>query len=109
MSEKAFESLSALMDNETDELETRRFLKQYSEQSELREELREKWIRYQQISATLNGEKTAVLDVDLSKRIARDLDDELCHQSNAQYPPGKISRSRLLRPMGSVAIAASVT
>ncbi|MBV1916032.1 MAG: sigma-E factor negative regulatory protein [Pseudomonadales bacterium] len=109
MSEKAYESLSALMDNETDELETRRFLKQYSQQPELREELREKWIRYQQISTTLNGEKSAVLDLGLSKRIALDLDDEPVHHSSAGHNSGKTNRSRFLRPMGSVAIAASVT
>lgn len=105
MSDKAYESLSALMDNETDEFETRRLLSQYSEQPELRE----KWIRYQQVSATLSGAKDATLDVDLSKRIALDIDDEPFHQSGADSTIEKAKISRFLRPMGSVAIAASVT
>ena len=105
MSDKAYESLSALMDNETDEFETRRLLRQYSEQPELRE----KWIRYQQVSATLSGAKGATLEVDLSKRIALDIDDEPFHQSGVESSVEKAKISQFLRPMGSVAIAASVT
>ena len=63
MNERTNESLSALMDGETDELELRRLLKQ----SEQEPQTLETWHRYQMIGALMRGE--AVSPVDLSKGI----------------------------------------
>lgn len=112
MSDKAYESLSALMDNETDDLEVRRILKQYSDQPDMRE----KWVQYQLVSSSISAgygakdnEAVAPFDIDLSDKIAAQIALEPSHQSSHVGSKQKKSRFRLLKPMGSVAIAASVT
>jgi len=112
MSDKAYESLSALVDNETDDLEVRRILKQYSDQPEMRE----KWAQYQLVSSSINAgygvkDDTAIapFDLDLSDKIAAQIALEPSHQSSHVGSKQKKSRFPFLKPMGSVAIAASVT
>jgi len=63
MTEKLHESLSALMDNEADELELRRILKAIESSETLSEgeqqiasELQDKWHRYHILSACLKQE-----------------------------------------------------
>ena len=105
MSGTAYESLSALMDNEADDLEIRRLLKQYPDQTELQG----KWARYQLASAVLSGNASTVTDVDLSKQIAQQIEGEPCYEATTGQRKLKSDTPRFLRPMGSVAIAASVT
>ena len=52
MTEKLRESLSAIMDNEADELELQRVLKQIGEDAELRQA----WLRYNAARAVVSGQ-----------------------------------------------------
>jgi sigma-E factor negative regulatory protein RseA len=105
MSETAYESLSALMDNEAEDLEIRRLLRQYADQPELQE----KWARYQLVSAVLGGDASTETGVNLSRQIAQQIEEEPCYEVVGGRRTLKTGRSNFLRPMGSVAIAASVT
>ncbi|GIT22678.1 MAG: hypothetical protein CM1200mP40_23600 [Gammaproteobacteria bacterium] len=64
MSEHEKESLSALLDNEADDLELRRLLKSYESDPEIRET----WERYSLAQALLHGE-TVPISSNLSARI----------------------------------------
>ncbi len=88
------ESLSALMDNQADEVELRRVLKSVSTD----DELRATWHRYQLASAAMRRELPPRM-VDLSSRISEAVSDE---------PRPKPGLSRFLQPLGRVAVAASV-
>ncbi|MEH6565185.1 MAG: sigma-E factor negative regulatory protein [Halopseudomonas sp.] len=96
------ESLSALMDNEADDLEVRRVLQATEQDSALRGT----WERYQMARSVLHKEHWQG-SVDLSAGIAAALRDEpeLQMQSAATAPV----RSGLWRNMSRVAVAASVT
>lgn len=88
------ETLSALMDDETAELETRRALKAVSEDPERRAT----WRRYQLASAAMRRDLPPQM-VDLSDRIATAIDGEATPRPSV---------SRWLKPLGRVAVAASV-
>lgn len=104
MSETAYESLSALMDNEVEDLELRRLLKQYADQPELRD----KWARYQLVSGALSSNFSTDTDTELSKQIAQAIENEPHHQKTIGAPAPNSDAWRFLKPMGSAAIAASV-
>ncbi|WP_020405551.1 sigma-E factor negative regulatory protein [Hahella ganghwensis] len=72
MNERTKESLSALLDNEADDLELRRILAQAHD-----DEVMEVWCRYHQIRAGMNAEESAWAHVDLRQGIASRLDEEL--------------------------------
>lgn len=95
MTEQLRESLSALMDDEANELELQRLLKQVGEDAELRAT----WARYQAARTALHGHETAHLQLDISARVR-----EAVAADNRS--PGL--RERLLRPVASFAVAASV-
>ncbi|MEH6490836.1 sigma-E factor negative regulatory protein [Halopseudomonas sp.] len=101
-SEVLQESLSALMDNEADDLEVRRVLQATEQDSALRGT----WERYQIARSVLHKEHWQG-SVDLSAGIAAALRDEpqLQMQDQATAP----ARSGLWRNMTRVAVAASVT
>ncbi|OMH38119.1 MucB/RseB C-terminal domain-containing protein [Motiliproteus sp. MSK22-1] len=102
MSENLRQSLSALMDNEADELEARRALKELgSEESAV-------WSRYHLVSALLNGEKPNA-DVDLSSRVMSALDAEPAYKVTEDESPASDKNGLFWKPLASVAIAASVT
>lgn len=88
------EALSALMDSEALELETRRVLKEIAEQPGLRDT----WHRYQLASASMKRELPYRM-VDLSQSISAAIELESAHK------PGF---KQWLQPLGRVAIAASV-
>lgn len=90
------ESLSALMDGETDELEFHRTLKMTSES----DELRDTWRRYQ-LAASAMRRDLPVQVTDYSAAIRAALDDEPTHGARAAV-------SRMAKPLGRFAIAASV-
>ncbi|WIO75162.1 RseA family anti-sigma factor [Porticoccaceae bacterium LTM1] len=89
------ESLSALMDDSVDELELHRTLRAASEDPQLRES----WRRYQIARSAMRRELPAVT-VDLSSAISEAIGNEASHSS---------AISRALKPLGRIAIAASVT
>lgn len=99
--EALHESLSAIMDNEADELELHRVLSHGSQDAEVRST----WSRYQIARAALHRE---LMDpkLDLSARISAQL-----AQEDATIKPEIVSRTLSFswHSMGRVAIAASVT
>lgn len=101
-SEVLQESLSALMDNEADDLEVRRVL-QAADQDPA---LRGTWERYQLARSVLHKEHWQG-SVDLSAGIAAALRDE--PELNMQQEAAAPVRSGLWRNMSRVAVAASVT
>ncbi|MDZ7841358.1 MAG: sigma-E factor negative regulatory protein [Gammaproteobacteria bacterium] len=88
-----YENLSALIDNELDELERARVLRELGQDTELAE----RWSRYHVIGLAMRREPIAAVG-DLPARVARALDDEAA-------PAGRTSS---IRPMGRLAVAASV-
>lgn len=88
------EALSALMDSEALELETRRVLKEIAEDPGLRDT----WHRYQLASASMKRELPYRM-VDLSQSISAAIELEAAHK------PGL---KQWLQPLGKIAIAASV-
>lgn len=96
MSEKMRESLSALIDDESNELELQRLLKQMDEDTELRQT----WVRYQAARTAMHGHETAHIQLDISARVRDAIDDEGASRSSL--------KERLLRPVASFAVAASV-
>jgi sigma-E factor negative regulatory protein RseA len=98
MSEKMRESLSALMDDEANELEIQRLVTQIDNDPALRQT----WRRYN-LARQAMSEQSALTIVDISGRVRQEIDKE---QSTGSAAPGL--RQRLLRPLGSFAVAASV-
>ncbi len=98
MSDKLRESLSALMDDEASELELQRLLKQMDEDAGLRQT----WVRYQAARTAMHGHEAAHLQLDISSRVREALAAE-------NHSPGSRGlKDRLLRPVASFAVAASV-
>ena len=101
MNERMGESLSALMDEEANELELERVLAQ----SAADDELRQTWKRYSLAQHAAQGYQLAHLDWDISERVqsalaASPLDDRSSNRAGLKH--------RLLRPLTSFAVAASV-
>ena len=96
MSEKMRESLSALLDNEANEMELQRVLKQVEGDEELRH-----LGPLQLARDALSGHQLSSLNVDISARVR----DAIAAQG-ATDAVGL--RQRLLRPVASLAVAASV-
>lgn len=88
------ESLSAVMDNEADELELRRVLNAYDDV-----ETRETWARYQIARAVMHKD-LLIPRLDLASAVSQALADEAV--------PAKTSR-KPWRSLGRLAVAASVT
>ena len=97
MSEKMRESLSALMDDEANELELQRLLSGISEDVELRQT----WVRYHAARSAAGGQVLTGLSMDISERVRKALSEE--GESQAENPI-----QRLLKPLASFAVAASV-
>lgn len=95
MKENVNQSLSAMLDNESESFEVRRTLEQLDDDS------RATWARYQAVSATLKGEKAHTTD--LSLRVREALEDEPEFHIKSQ------GNGFLSKPVASVAVAASVT
>ena len=97
MNEKLRESLSALLDDEANELEIQRLVSQV----ETEPELRQTWRRYNLTRQAMAGQQP-FLAVDISERVR-----EQVHQVKSEAgSPGL--RQRMLRPLASFAVAASV-
>lgn len=89
------ESLSAVMDNEADELELRRVLAACGEDAELRAT----WSRYQLASAVMHSE-LAMPKLDIAAAVSAALADEAAPAQRSRNP---------WRNVGRLAVAASVT
>jgi sigma-E factor negative regulatory protein RseA len=101
MMDKMRESLSALMDDEANELELERVLKHAGAD----DEVRKTWLRYNLARQARDGHQLAHLDWDISKRVRDALVDSRPDGVQGQNPG---FGSRLLRPLVSFAVAASV-
>ncbi len=97
MTEQLRESLSALMDDETNELELQRLLGRLGED----DELRQTWIRYNLARSVISGQPVGRLNMDISQRVSAAL--------AADIEPAVGMWQRLSRPIASLAVAASVT
>lgn len=102
MSERLRESLSALMDDEANELEVERVLSQAGSNTELRE----RWTRYQVARTALGGQTQSLLQMDISERVREVIAQE---DEAAAASPRESLRDRIVRPLTSLAVAASVT
>ena len=97
MNERLGESLSALMDDEANELELERVLSRAGEGGELRET----WRRYNLARQSLRGEEIPHAALDVSARVRSALAGEGTGSAAG-------IRRRLARPLTSLAVAASV-
>lgn len=97
MTERMRESLSALMDDEANELEVQRVLSQIGED----EDLRRTWERYNTARSALAGQPIQFAGLDISRQVSAAVAQE-------QASAGSRLKERLLRPVASFAVAASV-
>lgn len=96
MSEQLRESLSALMDDEANELELERVLSRIGADNDLRAA----WSRFNGAREALSGQSQGLSRLDISKRVSGALASEKVSQ------PGRWQR--MMRPVASFAVAASV-
>jgi len=102
MSEKLRESLSAVIDGEANELELERVLSRLSEDNELRQT----WVRYSAAHAVNGGGHVANLSLDISQKVRAAIREDASDGSSLK--PAFSATQRLLRPLASFAVAASV-
>lgn len=100
MSETMRESLSALMDDEANELELQRILSRIGDDAELRG----CWRRYHLARGAVVGQPMAGLEVDISAAVR----DAIDREQGAAAAGTRASLQNLLRPLASLAVAASV-
>jgi sigma-E factor negative regulatory protein RseA len=103
MNERMRESLSALMDDEANELELERVLSQVGSNAELRQT----WSRYNLAHNAAQGDQLAHLDWDISGRVQSALASPGVSGSSVSTASDGY-RNRFLRPLISVGVAASV-
>ncbi len=109
MSERSHEELSALMDGEASDMELRRTLKALDSDSELIQ----KWRRYHLMRAAVQGDVKGVRSAtfarcDLTQAVSAAIEAEPAH--DVDFSTGKAGWfSKALQPLGSVAVAASVS
>lgn len=97
------ESLSALLDNEADDLEIRRLLKKAPQDKELAET----WRRFNMVSSVLHHEEVAPVSAATSQRIFDAIDAEDAY-SVSESKSGLNSVGTLWKGVGRMAVAASV-
>jgi sigma-E factor negative regulatory protein RseA len=96
MTEKMRESLSALMDDEANELELERVLSRIGDDHDLRAA----WGRFNGARDAMSGQSQSWSQLDISSQVSLALASEQGSQSNRWQ--------RLMRPVASFAVAASV-
>lgn len=101
--EALLESLSAVMDNEADEFETRRVIAEVSKDPELRAT----WSRYAMVSAVIRGEPM-LPNLDIAKGVTTTLERDEAVAAPAA-PVVAQARKSGWSSLGRVAVAASVT
>jgi len=105
MSDSLRESISALVDDEAQELELRRVLGSM----ESNEELRQTWKRYQSASFSMKRQMDCRFDLDISGRVAAALEDEpaVTVETPVIEKNEKSRFDRVFKPVLSMAVAAS--
>ena len=103
MNDRMHESLSALMDNEANELELERVLTQVAGDAGLRQT----WLRYNLTRHAMHGHSVAYVDLDLSARLQSALAGSPTDVSG-HGTPFAVFKRRMVRPLVSFAVAASV-
>jgi sigma-E factor negative regulatory protein RseA len=103
MNDRIYESLSALMDNEANELELERVLAQTVDNTELRRT----WVRYNLTQHAVHGRPVAYLDLDISARVQSALAGSQTDISGHGRALAGF-KQRMVRPLVSFAVAASV-
>jgi sigma-E factor negative regulatory protein RseA len=96
MSESMRESLSALMDDEANELEVERVLARIADDADLRQA----WVRYNVVHSVAVGQPPTHLELDISSQVRAAVAGENRGVSGI--------RQRIIRPLASMAVAASV-
>jgi sigma-E factor negative regulatory protein RseA len=98
MDERLRESLSALMDDEANELELERILSRIGDDGELRAS----WTRYNHVRSAVAGQTAGLASMDISQEVRNAI---------AVEPVSAASKAprQWMRPMASFAVAASVT
>ena len=99
MSENLRESLSALLDDEANELEVQRVLARAGSD----DSLRQTWVRYNLARDAMKGSTLGFPQVDIAQRVRDAIEKD---EHSGATPVGL--RDRLLRPVASFAVAASV-
>jgi sigma-E factor negative regulatory protein RseA len=103
------ESISALMDDEANEIEIHRVLSKMDDEG-----FRKSWKRYQVIGSVMRGERVDSLQVDISKNIASAIESEHLEVApggnplSAENIKTSTRTTRFIKPLTSVAVAASV-
>jgi sigma-E factor negative regulatory protein RseA len=103
MNDRMHESLSALMDNEANELELERVLAQVAGDTGLRQA----WVRYNLTRFAAQGHSVAHLDLDISVRVQSALAGSQMDVSGHRFALAGF-KQRMVRPLVSFAVAASV-
>lgn len=101
MNDRLRESLSALMDDEANELEFERILANVGSN----EELRETWTRYNLARHVADGQQVNLAGVDISRRVSAAIAGTEQGEDSEQAPT---LAQRLFRPLVSFGVAASV-
>ena len=99
MSEKLRESLSAVLDGEANELELERVLSQMDDESDLRQT----WMRYSAVRSVNTEGISPDMAMDISKGVRRAI-----LQGAPAVSQATTTVQRLLKPLASFAVAASV-
>jgi sigma-E factor negative regulatory protein RseA len=95
------ESLSALLDDEANELELERVLSRIADD----DDMRQTWVRYNAVRATVSGHQLAYMKLDISTQVRQAIAEQ--RTPSAAHTAASL-RQRILRPVASLAIAASV-
>ena len=102
MSDSLRESISALVDDEAQELELHRVLASMDDD----EELRQTWRRYQAASFTMKRQMDCRFDMDISDRVSAALADEPVVEMD-EPAVEKTRFAKVFKPVLSMAVAAS--
>lgn len=100
MTEKLRESLSALMDGESEDLELRRVLAHTDSES-----IDQTWSKYHRTREALGGHPGAFLHLDVSKKVSAAIAQETIDESTLAH---QSEQPKWYRPITSFSIAASV-
>ena len=110
MTDNLRESISALMDDEANEMEVHRVLSKMED-----DEFRNTWKRYQTVRSVMNGQVDNNLQIDISKGVSEaianeslELDEGIPMQSASSNEVVRPVWDRFTKPLTSVAVAASV-
>ena len=113
MTDKLYELLSALMDDETDQLELRRLLKEMeesgveAEKSDL-SDLKAKWHRYHVISSACKQEIHSSPSCNLLGRIQAELENDAVPSAELPAQKSSLRKKGIFQILGQGAIAATV-